>query len=129
MSDYKLLGHDYTTPDLIAKVTGRAKYAEDYRAEGMLFATLLLSPRPPARVRKNAASAALDECAVASHGGRFDRALRLRHQPYTCRPQGVRQQQARIECRTGGGSGARAGPQALCSHGKDAGDTRADVHT
>jgi len=26
MSDHKLLGHNYTTPDLIAKVTGGAKY-------------------------------------------------------------------------------------------------------
>ncbi len=31
--DYKLIGKNYTTPDLYAKVTGRAKYAEDYRAE------------------------------------------------------------------------------------------------
>src|SRR5579871_537612 len=43
---YKLIGKDYTTPDLYAKVTGRAKYAEDYRADGMLFAKLLLSPVP-----------------------------------------------------------------------------------
>jgi len=32
---YKLIGKDYTTPDLYAKVTGKAKYAEDFRAEGM----------------------------------------------------------------------------------------------
>ena len=51
MPDLKLVGVDYTTPDLVAKVTGRAKYAEDYRAEGMLFAKLLLSPMPHARVR------------------------------------------------------------------------------
>src|SRR5579863_6177649 len=56
---YKLLGKDYPTPDLYAKVTGRAKYAEDYRAEGMLFAKLLLSPMPHARVRRIDASAAL----------------------------------------------------------------------
>jgi hypothetical protein len=37
MPDYKLLGHNYTTPDLIANVTGRAKYAEDYRTDGMSF--------------------------------------------------------------------------------------------
>ena len=55
----KLIGHDYTTPDLIAKVTGRAKYAEDFRAEGMLFAKLLLSPMPHARVTRIDASAAL----------------------------------------------------------------------
>jgi len=31
ISDCKLLGRNYTTPDLVAKVTGRAKYAEDFR--------------------------------------------------------------------------------------------------
>ena len=46
----KYIGQDYTTPDLVAKVTGRAKYAEDFRAEGMLFCKLLLSPMPHARV-------------------------------------------------------------------------------
>ena len=50
MADYKLIGKDYSTPDLIAKVTGRAKYAEDFRAEGMLFTKLLLSPMPHGRV-------------------------------------------------------------------------------
>src|SRR3989338_5334956 len=48
----KLVGQNYTTPDLVAKVTGRAKYAEDFRVEGMLFAKLLLSPRPHARVTR-----------------------------------------------------------------------------
>src|SRR3989442_2283359 len=51
MPDQKLIGQNYTPPDLVAKVTGRAKYAEDYRADGMLFAKLLLSPMPHARVR------------------------------------------------------------------------------
>src|SRR6266540_4017299 len=50
MPDQKLVGQNYTPPDLIAKVTGRAKYAEDYRVEGMLFAKLLLSPMPHCRV-------------------------------------------------------------------------------
>ena len=59
MSDEKLLGRNYTPPDLIAKVTGRAKYAEDYRADGMLFTKLLLSPRPHARVRRIDTRAAL----------------------------------------------------------------------
>ena len=45
---YKLIGKNYPTPDLVAKVTGRAKYAEDYRADGMLFCKLLLSPMPHA---------------------------------------------------------------------------------
>ena len=48
---YKLIGKNYTTPDLVAKVTGKAKYAEDYRADGMLFCKLLLSPMPHARVK------------------------------------------------------------------------------
>ena len=55
----KLVGQNYSTPDLVAKVTGRAKYAEDFRAEGMLFAKLLLSPRPHARVLRIDASEAL----------------------------------------------------------------------
>jgi CO/xanthine dehydrogenase Mo-binding subunit len=47
-----LVGHNYTTPDIVAKVTGKAKYAEDYRVEGMLFAKLLVSPMPHARVAR-----------------------------------------------------------------------------
>src|SRR5262249_56741142 len=56
---HRLIGQNYTTPDLVAKVTGKAKYAEDFRAEGMLFCKLLLSPMPHARVTKIDASAAL----------------------------------------------------------------------
>ena len=59
MADYKLLGKNYQTPDLYAKVTGRSKYAEDHRAEGMVFAKLLSSPMPHARVRSINADAAL----------------------------------------------------------------------
>jgi xanthine dehydrogenase molybdenum-binding subunit len=55
----RLVGQDYTTPDLVAKVTGRARYAEDYRADGMLFCKLLLSPMPHCRVRRLDASRAL----------------------------------------------------------------------
>jgi CO/xanthine dehydrogenase Mo-binding subunit len=58
-SKFKLIGHDYITQDLMAKVTGQAKYAEDFRAEGMLFAKLMLSPRPHARVTSIDASRAL----------------------------------------------------------------------
>jgi xanthine dehydrogenase molybdenum-binding subunit len=55
----KYVGHNYTTPDLVAKVTGKAKYAEDYKADGMLFAKLLLSPMPHARVTRIDTSQAL----------------------------------------------------------------------
>jgi len=59
MAEKKLVGQNYSTPDLRAKVTGRARYAEDFRAQGMLFARLLLSPYPHARVRSIDTSAAL----------------------------------------------------------------------
>jgi xanthine dehydrogenase molybdenum-binding subunit len=55
----KLIGQDIVPPDLVAKITGAAKFAEDFRAEGMLFAKLLLSPMPHARVRSIDASRAL----------------------------------------------------------------------
>ncbi len=56
---YKLIGKDYTTPDMIAKVTGKSKYAEDFRAEGMLFCRLALSQVPHGRIRSIDASDAL----------------------------------------------------------------------
>jgi xanthine dehydrogenase molybdenum-binding subunit len=56
---HKLVGKNYATPDLYAKVTGASKYAEDFRADGMLFCKLLLSPMPHARVRHIDASKAL----------------------------------------------------------------------
>src|SRR5687767_8798387 len=55
----KFIGQNYTPPDHVAKVTGRARYAEDFRAEGMLFTKLLLSPMPHGRVRSIDTSAAL----------------------------------------------------------------------
>lgn len=48
---YQLIGKNFTPPDVAAKVTGKAKYAEDFRAEGMVFCRLLLSTMPRARVR------------------------------------------------------------------------------
>src|SRR5262245_11693948 len=59
MAEKRLVGQNYSTPDLRAKVTGRARYAEDFRAEGMLHARLLLSPYPHARIRSIDTSAAL----------------------------------------------------------------------
>jgi xanthine dehydrogenase molybdenum-binding subunit len=56
---YKLIGKDFTPPDVLGKVTGKAKYAEDFRAEGMLFCKILSSPMPHARVRNIDASEAL----------------------------------------------------------------------
>jgi xanthine dehydrogenase molybdenum-binding subunit len=50
-AQYKIIGKDYPTADLYAKVTGQSKYAEDFRAEGMLFSKLLLSPVAHGRVK------------------------------------------------------------------------------
>ncbi len=58
-SAQKLVGKNYTTPDLRAKLTGTAKFSEDFRAEGMLYCKLLLSPMPHARVKRINADAAL----------------------------------------------------------------------
>jgi len=55
----KLIGQNILPPDLHAKITGRARFAEDFRAEGMVFAKLLLSPMPHARVRSFDAGRAL----------------------------------------------------------------------
>lgn len=56
---FKHIGKNFTPPDVRAKVTGKAKYSEDFRAEGMLFVKLLLSPMPHAIVRNLDASEAL----------------------------------------------------------------------
>jgi xanthine dehydrogenase molybdenum-binding subunit len=56
---YTLLGHDFTPPDIRAKVTGDAKYAEDFRVDGMLFCRILSSDFPHARITNIDASAAL----------------------------------------------------------------------
>ena len=66
MADSKLVGQNYTTSDQVAKVTGRAKFAEDFRADGMLFVKQLLSRMPHARVTRIDASAAL---AIAGREG------------------------------------------------------------
>ena len=56
---YNLIGKDFTPPDVRAKVTGSARYAEDIRAEGMVFARLLTSPMPHGRVNRIDTSAAM----------------------------------------------------------------------
>ncbi|MDH3582397.1 MAG: molybdopterin-dependent oxidoreductase, partial [Hyphomicrobiales bacterium] len=48
---YKLIGKDFTPPDLEAKVTGAAKYAEDFRADGMAHVKFYASPMPHGKVK------------------------------------------------------------------------------
>ena len=40
---YNLIGKDFTPMDVEAKVTGSAKYAEDFRADNMAFCKTLTS--------------------------------------------------------------------------------------
>ena len=47
---YTLIGKDFTPPDLEAKVTGAAKYAEDFRADGMAQVKIYGSPMPHGKV-------------------------------------------------------------------------------
>ncbi|MBL4819940.1 MAG: xanthine dehydrogenase family protein molybdopterin-binding subunit, partial [Gammaproteobacteria bacterium] len=44
------IGKNYTPPDVEGKVTGEAKYVEDYQKEGMVYARLYTSPMPSGRV-------------------------------------------------------------------------------
>ena len=67
---YKLIGKNYETADLYAKVTGKAKYAEDFRADGMLFCKLLLSPMPHARVTRIDAQGSARPARRQSHSHR-----------------------------------------------------------
>jgi len=56
---YNLIGKDFTPMDVEAKVTGRAKYAEDFRADNMVFCKTLTSPIPHAKIKSIHTSEAL----------------------------------------------------------------------
>ncbi len=56
---YPLLGKNFVPPDVVGKVTGKAKYAEDFRRDNMLFCRLYLSPMPHGKVKNIDASEAL----------------------------------------------------------------------
>src|SRR5437764_2585105 len=56
---YRLVVQNFAPNDLEAKVTGRAKYSEDIRMDGMVFAKMLSSPVPHAKIKKIDVSAAL----------------------------------------------------------------------
>jgi xanthine dehydrogenase molybdenum-binding subunit len=52
MSDFTLLGKDFTPPDVTGKVTGKAKYAEDFKVDGMVYARMYTSPMAHGRVTR-----------------------------------------------------------------------------
>ena len=63
---YSLIGKDFIPPDVHGKVTGKAKYAEDFKFDGMLHARLLTSPIPHARIARIDVSKALQMDGVAA---------------------------------------------------------------
>ena len=52
------IGHVTPRVDAIARVTGQAKYTNDLKLPGMLYARVLRSPHPHARIRHIDTSAA-----------------------------------------------------------------------
>jgi xanthine dehydrogenase molybdenum-binding subunit len=56
---YKLIGKNFAPVDVEAKITGRAKYAEDFRADNMVFCKTLTSSIPHAKIRSIDTSEAL----------------------------------------------------------------------
>ena len=46
-----LIGKNFTPPDVIGKVTGKAKYVEDIHVDGLVYARLADQPVPHAKVK------------------------------------------------------------------------------
>ncbi len=63
---YSHIDKDFTPPDVQAKVISKTKYAEDFRAEVMLFCRLLTSPIPHAKIRNLDTSEALKVTSVVA---------------------------------------------------------------
>src|SRR3989475_9769899 len=55
----KTVGHATPRIDALERVTGKAKYTNDVRLPGMLYARILRSPHPHARIRRIDVSKAL----------------------------------------------------------------------
>jgi xanthine dehydrogenase molybdenum-binding subunit len=48
--NYQHIGKNFVPPDIVGKVTGRAKYTADVSVDGMLYARMYVSPIPHGRV-------------------------------------------------------------------------------
>lgn len=48
--NYQHIGKNFVPPDVVGKVTGRAKYTADVSVDGMLYARMYVSPIPHGRV-------------------------------------------------------------------------------
>jgi selenium-dependent xanthine dehydrogenase len=51
MAPLHVIGHSYPRPDAVAKVTGTAKFADDYVFPGMLYGATARAAHPHARIR------------------------------------------------------------------------------
>ena len=60
MNDYMHIGKNFVPPDVVGKVNGKAKYAEDFRADGMVYARVYTSPMAHGRVTSIDTSAAAE---------------------------------------------------------------------
>jgi len=56
---YQHIGKDFVPPDVLGKVTGKAKYTADISVDGMVFARMYVSPIPHGRVTHLDLSASL----------------------------------------------------------------------
>ena len=54
-----IVGHDTPRIDALERVTGKAMYTNDVQLQGMLYARILRSPHPHARIRRIDVSRAL----------------------------------------------------------------------
>ncbi|MGY9000121.1 MAG: xanthine dehydrogenase family protein molybdopterin-binding subunit [Rhodospirillales bacterium] len=61
---FNLIGKNFTPPDVHAKVTGSAKYSEDFRKDGMVFLKIYASPMPHAKIKSIDVSKALKMAGV-----------------------------------------------------------------
>ena len=59
MNTLKTIGHATPRIDTLERATGRAKYTGDIKLPGMLYARILRSPHPHARIRSIDTSKAL----------------------------------------------------------------------
>jgi CO/xanthine dehydrogenase Mo-binding subunit len=50
MKDFRVIGTSYPRKDGPAKVHGRARYTDDYRVPGMLYAAMVTSPHAHAKI-------------------------------------------------------------------------------
>ncbi len=80
-SELKSVGHATPRIDAVKRVTGTATYTGDIHLPGMLYARVLRSPHPHARIRRIDVSKALKFPGVKANGVRASRPKSLAPDP------------------------------------------------